>query len=799
MNILKKISKALIIASLLIGNGCNMKKADEKPDIKISEERVFWRDFIAAEMLQTLRLAVKEDTLNYRYARFYNSIMTAYGANGDPRFVRRVKTWGEKYAWKVGNDPDDAHKLACAEVWLDLYFHEDDPQLLMQSKSYKYVNMEKWPSRDLKMLRPSITWLSARPSATWYKDREPLRADFAYIGPVLAKLYNATGDKSYLEILHSFWADLCGGLWDQEKGLFYKDVSNKELSSSANGWIISALVRVIDNLSEDDPKRSEYRDLYKHMCSSLARLQGKGGAWPEDLSVPGQSSSAIGTACFIYAIGWGIRNGVLDKDSYVPVLHSAWRKLTSMRIGNCAAQPDFGAAFLMAASEIYRLADEFPVKAPPSREISVALLDRPMKISSKFRRGIAPGSEKQNNGKGRTTVRLTSEGTACYPLYYFAPTFSKDGRYLVYHRYDNKKPNPEVQLWRLDLHTAESVQLTYASKTDHHGRTDWYGYASGPDLRGVADYRSAINQEHDEVIYFDGTEARAVNLITLEDRHLFELPADRQAQGQNCVSPDGQWFVYLTGEIQDTVRGRGAVPGRDLMAYNFDTQEQRKLFTIASTSHHVEAYGSEFFCVHHPPGDMGGMGMAFGDLNSDNWRLLRYGDPGIKDFSCHALPTPDGFAYECFSMITDKGERRLTPMRAGLYNPLSRKRLEWHLPPSWSYVHTGWDPSGRLYFWEHSQNISYLEQLDPEKGGQFRFLGGCGTIYTGDGQRYHPHPQVTPDHRWILYTGGDDHTKTQQLFLMDISDISDTQGVTRQLLSHTGENDVDKPGVILSD
>jgi hypothetical protein len=36
-------------------------------------------------------------------------------------------------------------------------------------------------------------------------------------------------------------------------------------------------------------------------------------------------------------------------------------------------------------------------------------------------------------------------------------------------------------------------------------------------------------------------------------------------------------------------------------------------------------------------------------------------------------------------------------------------------------------------------------------------------------------PTVTPDRKHILFTGGDRRTKTNHLFLLDITDLADTQ------------------------
>ena len=43
---------------------------------------------------------------------------------------------------------------------------------------------------------------------------------------------------------------------------------------------------------------------------------------------------------------------------------------------------------------------------------------------------------------GREAVLITANGSASYPFYYFAPSITKDGRYVVYHRYGRNDTAP---------------------------------------------------------------------------------------------------------------------------------------------------------------------------------------------------------------------------------------------------------------------------------------------------------------------------------------------------------------------
>lgn len=393
-----------------------------------------------------------------------------------------------------------------------------------------------------------------------------------------------------------------------------------------------------------------------------------------------------------------------------------------------------------------------------------------LKLWSGFKRLQAPQT-------GRQVVQLTGGEGFTYPLYFFIPTITKDGKYLIYHR----AAHGEVQLHRLHLESGESVQLTHGTCAD----TQWRPWCVDSGC-GVLDHRSVLNVARNLVVYFDahpggGTAVRTVDVETLADRLLFAIPADREAYGQNDATPDGQWLVYI-----HTPRGRTwgkPCQGAAVAAYHFDTGEQRTLCTIDSAVFHVTAYDNEHFIVTHPA-DHSGMLMT--DLHSGTIVPLRDGDPGVRGHLIHCQATRRGIVYE----VPEIG---LT----GLYEPFTRRRFELAFPKHFQYIHTGRDPQGRLWFYENSSawdkfevhDIWALRRLDRSKGGDWLALAGTWPTY-GGGQKAHFHPQLTPDRRWILFSGGDPASQTNHMFLLDVADLQESAGITPDLLSATGANDL---------
>ncbi len=389
----------------------------------------------------------------------------------------------------------------------------------------------------------------------------------------------------------------------------------------------------------------------------------------------------------------------------------------------------------------------------------------PIKLSDTFRRLQAPAT-------GRAAVQLTWGKCSTYPLYFFIPTITQDNKYLIYH----KAEDGEVQIHRLNLQTGQSVQLTHATCPD----TQWRPWCVNSG-RGVLDHRSVLNVARGLVVYFDGNKVRSVNVETLKDEPLFVLPADRDAYGQNCTTPDGRWLVYI--HVPHGAIWGKPCRGAAVAAYNFDTREHRTLARIDSAVFHVTAYDNEHFIVTHPAEHEG---MMLTDFTSGNCVLLRDGDPGARGHLVHCHATARGIAYEVVKL-----------QFGGLYDPFTRRRFEFPFPKEFHYIHTGRDPQGRIFFYENSSawdkfdvhDLWALVRLDRNRGNQWLRLTGNWPTY-GGGQKAHFHPQITPDRRWILFTGGDPASQTAHIFLLDISDLKDSQGISRELLSPTGAHDM---------
>ena len=82
-------------------------------------------------------------------------------------------------------------------------------------------------------------------------------------------------------------------------------------------------------MPDNYPDKEDYKTLYKEMSEKIAKIQPEDGLFRSSLldpiNYPTPESSS--TAFFTYGIAWGINNGYLDKEEYLPFVVKSWNAL----------------------------------------------------------------------------------------------------------------------------------------------------------------------------------------------------------------------------------------------------------------------------------------------------------------------------------------------------------------------------------------------------------------------------------------------------------------------------------------
>jgi hypothetical protein len=376
---------------------------------------------------------------------------------------------------------------------------------------------------------------------------------------------------------------------------------------------------------------------------------------------------------------------------------------------------------------------------------------------------------------GRTIRQLTSAKANSYPLYYFTPSITADNQYLVFH----SERSGWVQLYRMNLESGECTQLTQG-RTRNTGWMIWCEWH----LRGIYNHLSALNQARREVYYFQEEEVRCTNLDTLANRAVHRLPG-RIPIGQSSFSPDGRHFAFIHTDFRNFVEVMSdleALRNMRLATFDFrpripatiglidtETGRYRHLVELDFHVHHVIFADNQRVLVNHI---RNGQGMWIIGIDGTGMRTLR--PPDEHGSIVHQVVTRAGIFYEAVGDRNASGTRKNW---FGRYDLDTDKFEEVLLPEIDGYVHTGLDPAGRfLFFEEHGRKHRLFSLHFPHNAQQRRLkpLREMALYPAPGGQRYHAHPFLSPDRKWLFYTEViDGHSQVCAIDVRDLVDLDE--------------------------
>jgi rhamnogalacturonyl hydrolase YesR len=256
---------------------------------------------------------------------FMIGVVAAYEATGKQRYLESAISWAEGNEWKLAAPTDHPDHHGAAQVYLDLARISGDRSAAASTEA-ALDSLVEAPARG----RELWSWCDA----------------LFMTPPALARLAAATGESAYLDSMDAWWWDATEHLYDAEEHLYHRDErarsevnergtrshwGNKLFWSRGNGWVLAAIARMLPLLPEERSTREDYVRLYTEMAATIAEHQGDDGLWgasvldPRDELPPESSASAL----FSYAIAWGLNEGILPRDEYLPVVLRAWSGLES--------------------------------------------------------------------------------------------------------------------------------------------------------------------------------------------------------------------------------------------------------------------------------------------------------------------------------------------------------------------------------------------------------------------------------------------------------------------------------------
>ncbi len=360
----------ILMAALVLGGTTQAQKA--------GNEKLFKDKIIKKTMKKALDWQLdhpKHELYDWTNGAFYAGVFAAYETTGSKKIWKAMSEMGEANEWKPGPRLHHADDHVICQTYIDLYRVSGEKKML-EPFMLTMNEFMKMPYEADGIFK--ITW--------WWCDA------LFMAPPAFVKLGVTLDDDKYLKLSDKLWEETYDLLWDKEHHLYARDMGykwnepgiekkqeangKKIFWSRGNGWVMGGLVRVLSELPEDYPNRDFYIQNYKEMAAKIISLQQEDGLWRASLldpeSFPGGEASGSGFYC--YALAWGINNGILDKETYLPAVEKAWVGLNGLiqpdgHVGWCqpiGADPrkNFDAdswevygtgAFLLAGSEVIKL------------------------------------------------------------------------------------------------------------------------------------------------------------------------------------------------------------------------------------------------------------------------------------------------------------------------------------------------------------------------------------------------------------------------------------------------------------
>ncbi len=375
------MTKKLILSLSLLLFACCAVQAQELPDKKetlqtmVKVNGYFMKKYADYRTPSFVKNVTRPSNIWTRGV-YYEGLMALYSVYPRDEYYKYAIDWANYHEWgyRNGTTTRNADDYCAGQTYIDLYNICPDPERIRKVKA----------NIDMLVNTPQVNdW--------WWIDAIQMGM------PVFAKLGKLTGEQKYFDKMWEMYAYTRNdhgenGMYNPKEGLWwrdhdfdppYKEPNGKNCYwSRGNGWVYAALVRVLEEIPVNELHRADYVADFVAMSKAIKDCQRKDGYW--NVSMHDESNfggkEVTGTSLFVYGMAWGVRNGILDRKEYLPVLLKAWNAMVKEAVHPNGflgyvqgtgkepkdSQPvtydkvvdfeDFGVGcFLLAGSEVYKL------------------------------------------------------------------------------------------------------------------------------------------------------------------------------------------------------------------------------------------------------------------------------------------------------------------------------------------------------------------------------------------------------------------------------------------------------------
>jgi len=301
-------------------------------------------------------------------------LMALEGISGDAKYRTSMLGIADGNHWQLGPRTYMADDQAVGQTYTELYFLYRDPKMIAPVREqFDSILAKPAASTNLDFSQPG----HGQDLWSW--------CDALFMGPpAWLRLYAATGDERYLDFAVKNWWRTTDYLYDKDEHLFYRDstyFSKREANgkkvfwSRGNGWVMAGLARTLQYMPMNYPERPRFEQMFKEMAHKVLAAQQPDGLWRASLLDPDSypAKEASGSGLFIYALAWGVNQGLLDGAKFWPAVQKGWVALTGCvdadgklthvqpigadpkNFDENSTEPYGVGAFLLAGSEVYRM------------------------------------------------------------------------------------------------------------------------------------------------------------------------------------------------------------------------------------------------------------------------------------------------------------------------------------------------------------------------------------------------------------------------------------------------------------
>lgn len=374
------MKKKLILSFFFVALGFGVVKAQDLPDKKetlktvIKVNNYFMKKYADYRTPSFVKNVTRPSNIWTRGV-YYEGLMALYSVYPRDEYYKYAVDWSNYHEWgfRNGTTTRNADDYCASQTYIDLYNICPDPERIRKVKA----------NIDMLVNTPQVNdW--------WWIDAIQMGM------PVFAKLGKLTGEQKYFDKMwdmYEYTRNKHGenGMYNQKEGLWWRDQDFDPPTKNLTVRIAIGVVAMDGYMQHWYVYWMKFLlmknivptiSMISTMSKAIKNCQRTDGFWNvsmhDESNFGGKETS--GTALFVYGMAWGVRNGLLDRKEYLPVLLEAWNAMVKDAVHPNGflglvqgtgkepkdSQPvtydkvpdfeDFGVGcFLLAGSEVYKL------------------------------------------------------------------------------------------------------------------------------------------------------------------------------------------------------------------------------------------------------------------------------------------------------------------------------------------------------------------------------------------------------------------------------------------------------------